>query len=104
MQYYFVSLGCPKNTVDTKDMRLLLDAAGHQSFADPADADVLLVNTCGFIESARVESVHVLNELAKHKRSNQRLVATGCLSQRAGAALARQVKGLDGILGTRRWA
>ena len=104
MKYYLVSLGCPKNTVDAEDMVLLLNAAGHVQVDDPAQADLLLVNTCGFIERARAESVQALNDLALRKGSAQRLVATGCLSQRDGAALARQVPGLDGILGTRRWA
>lgn len=104
MRYYLVSLGCPKNTVDAEDMSWLLTARGHRAVDDPAVADVLLVNTCGFIESARAESLSALDELAEIKRPGQWLIATGCLSQRAGAALAQQVKGLDGILGTRRWA
>ena len=104
MRYYLVSLGCPKNTVDAECMAALLDTSGHQAVAEPAEADVLLVNTCGFVESARAESLQVLNDLAAHKRREQWLVATGCLSQRAGLSLARQVRRLDGILGTRRWA
>jgi ribosomal protein S12 methylthiotransferase len=104
MYYYLISLGCPKNTIDADDMGILLDHAGHKPVADPAKADVLLVNTCGFIEPARAESLQVLNELAQIKRPDQRLIATGCWAQRDGAVLARQVKGLDGILGTRRWA
>jgi ribosomal protein S12 methylthiotransferase len=104
MRYYLVSLGCPKNAVDAEGMGRLLDAAGHTPTAEPGDADLLLVNTCGFIEPARAESLRVLRDLARHKRPGQRLIATGCLSQRDGATLARQVRGLDGILGTRRWA
>ena len=104
MDYYLVSLGCPKNEVDAEGMGVLLRQAGHRPVADPADADVLLVNTCGFIEPARAESLQVLNELARVKRPDQRLIATGCWAQREGAALARLVRGLDGILGTRRWA
>jgi ribosomal protein S12 methylthiotransferase len=104
MRYYAVSLGCPKNTVDTESMGCLLNASGHEPVADPDRAELLLVNTCGFIASARAESIQVLSELAEGKRPGQRLIAAGCLSQREGAALARQVQGLDGILGTRRWA
>ena len=104
MRYYAVSLGCPKNTVDTESMGCLLNASGHEAVADPDLAELLLVNTCGFIASARAESIQVLTELAASKRPGQRLIAAGCLSQREGAALARQVQGLDGILGTRRWA
>jgi ribosomal protein S12 methylthiotransferase len=104
MRYYLISLGCPKNTVDAEDMGLLLDAAGHRSAGVPEEADLLLVNTCGFIESARTESLRVLHELGRGKRHGQMLIATGCLSQRQGAALSAQVPGLDGILGTRRWS
>jgi ribosomal protein S12 methylthiotransferase len=103
MRYYIVSLGCPKNAVDAEGMGSLLSAAGHQAVADPGDADLVIVNTCGFIESARKESLQVLDELARDKRPNQRLIAAGCLSQREGVALARQARGLDGILGTQRW-
>ena len=104
MHYFIISLGCPKNTVDTESMGCLLNASGHEPVADPDQADLLLVNTCGFIASARAESIQVLSELAAGKRPGQRLIAAGCLSQREGAALARHVQGLDGILGTRRWA
>jgi ribosomal protein S12 methylthiotransferase len=103
MRYYIVSLGCPKNAVDAEGMGRLLSEAGHRAVADPQEADVLMVNTCGFIESAREESLQVLDELAQSKRPKQRLIAAGCMSQREGAALARQVRGLDGIVGTRRW-
>jgi ribosomal protein S12 methylthiotransferase len=96
-------LGCPKNAVDAEGMGRLLTEVGHQAVTDPGEADLLMVNTCGFIESAREESLQVLDELARTKRPHQRLVAAGCWSQREGAALARQVRGLDGILGTRRW-
>jgi ribosomal protein S12 methylthiotransferase len=104
MRYYLISLGCPKNAVDAEGMGTLLRTAGHQPVFTPEEADVLLVNTCGFIEPARAESVQVLNELAAEKRSGQRLLALGCYAQRDCAGLAQQVPGLDGILGTRRWA
>ena len=66
-------------------------------------AGVLIVNTCGFIGPAREELLQVLGELAAHKRKGQLLIAAGCLTQRYGAEVARQVPGIDGILGTRRW-
>ena len=99
MRYFLISLGCPKNTVDAESMKQLLDDAGHQSVGAPEEADLLIVNTCGFIEAARAESIGVLQELAEAKQPDQWLVAAGCLSQR----LAEQVPGLDGILGTRHW-
>lgn len=104
MRYYLVSLGCPKNAVDAEGMGALLETAGHVCVFDPSEADVLLVNTCGFIESARQESIQVLRELAADKRPDQRLLAVGCMPQRDCARLVQQVPGIDGALGTRRWA
>ena len=104
MRYYLVSLGCPKNTVDTHGMARLLDKAGHVPVSNPDEADLLVVNTCGFIADARAESLQVLRELAARKRPAQKLIAAGCLAQRAGDTLMRQVRGVDGILGTRRWS
>jgi ribosomal protein S12 methylthiotransferase len=103
MRYYFVSLGCPKNAVDAEGIGTLLNAAGHQPVFAPEEADVLLVNTCGFIEPARDESVQILSELAANKRRDQRLLAVGCYAQRDCAGLTQRVPGIDGILGTRRW-
>jgi ribosomal protein S12 methylthiotransferase len=101
--YFLVSLGCSKNTVDSESMAQLLERAGMQSAGDPAEAEVLIVNTCGFIGPAKDESIGMLNELAGQKQSGQYLIAAGCLSQRYGDMLAKQVDGLDGIIGTRRW-
>jgi ribosomal protein S12 methylthiotransferase len=84
-------------------MAELLGIDGYRAVADPAKADVLIVNTCGFIGPARAESVSVLRELAECKKAGQVLIAAGCMSQRYGAALAGEVPGLDGIIGTRRW-
>jgi ribosomal protein S12 methylthiotransferase len=103
MRYFIISLGCAKNTVDAESMGQLLNDAGHRPVDAPEKADLLIVNTCGFIETARAESIHVLRELAAARRSDQWLVAAGCLSQRYGRALAEQTPNLDGILGTRRW-
>ena len=102
-RYYLLSLGCAKNTVDSDGMGQLLGRAGYDGTADPAEADLLVVNTCGFISPARDESMDALCQLAAIKRPGQRLVAAGCLAQLAGAELFRQVPGLDGVLGTRRW-
>jgi len=103
MRYFLISLGCAKNTVDAESMGQLLDAAHHRPVDAPEKADVLIVNTCGFIEAARAESIGVLQELAGRKRPGQKLIAAGCLSQRYGEALIQQVPAVDGILGTRRW-
>jgi len=101
--FHLVSLGCAKNTVDSDSMAQLLVQEGFQPLDDPEDASVLIVNTCGFISSAREESYAVLRELAENKNPGQLLIAAGCLTQRYGRDVARDVPGIDGILGTRRW-
>ena len=101
--FYLVSLGCAKNTVDSESMAQLLFGAGYRLVDTPDKAEVIVVNTCGFIAPAREESLRVLGELAAEKRQDQVLIAAGCLTQRYGAEVARQVPGIDGILGTRRW-
>ncbi|HEY3291792.1 MAG TPA: MiaB/RimO family radical SAM methylthiotransferase, partial [Anaerolineae bacterium] len=101
--YFLLSLGCSKNTVDSESMARLLDASGYKGVESPERADVLLVNTCGFIGPARDESIRNLRELAEGKLKNQQLIAAGCLSQLWGPRLAEEVPGLDGVIGTRRW-
>lgn len=101
--YYLVNLGCVKNLVDATSMGQVLNRAGYQGTASPDQADVLIVNTCGFIGDARQESIDMLRELAADKQPGQMLIAAGCLPQRVGQALARDVPGLDGVISTRRW-
>lgn len=103
LRFYLLSLGCAKNTVDSQSMAQLLGSVGYARVADPAAADLLIVNTCGFIFPAREESLTVLRELAAGRQPGQKLIAAGCLSQLVGAELVDQVPGLDGVLGTRRW-
>jgi len=102
-RFHIVSLGCAKNSVDSASMGHLLGKAGFAEAGSPENADVLVVNTCGFIGPAKEESLEVLRDLARAKRAGQLLIAAGCLTQRYGAEVARQVRGIDGILGTRRW-
>ncbi|MGD2078254.1 MAG: 30S ribosomal protein S12 methylthiotransferase RimO, partial [Chloroflexota bacterium] len=102
-QFYLLSLGCSKNTVDSESMAALLNRAGYRGAEQADEAAVLIVNTCGFIQSAREESIGVLQELAAGKQDGQLLIAAGCLSQRYGPQLVKQVPGLDGVIGTRRW-
>ncbi|MCA2000425.1 MAG: 30S ribosomal protein S12 methylthiotransferase RimO [Chloroflexi bacterium] len=101
--FHLVSLGCAKNTVDSDSMAQLLVRDGYCAVDDPRKAQVLIVNTCGFIGPAKEESYQVLGELARIKRKGQALIAAGCLTQRYGAEVAQKVPGVDGILGTRRW-
>jgi ribosomal protein S12 methylthiotransferase len=101
--YYLVSLGCAKNTVDSESMADLIDRAGYTPVSKPAQASVLIVNTCGFIRPAREESITVLRELADKKKTGQFLIAAGCLPQRFSQMLIDAVPEIDGILSTRRW-
>lgn len=102
-RYHLVSLGCSKNTVDSESMAQLLANEGYQATESASEAEVLIVNTCGFIGPAREESYQVLSELAEGKQAGQWLIAAGCLSQRYGAEVIKRVPGVDGLLGTRRW-
>jgi len=84
-------------------MSRLLQRAGYAPADDPTAAELLIVNTCGFIDIAQEESFAALRDLAEAKRLGQSLIAAGCLSQRYGRKLVEEVPGLDGIIGTRRW-
>lgn len=101
--FYLLSLGCAKNTVDSESMAALLTRDGLRRVDSPKKADVLIVNTCGFIGPAREESYRELDRLARRKRTGQLLIAAGCLTGRYGIEVARRVPGIDGILSTRRW-
>ncbi len=103
MKYYLLTLGCPKNTVDSEGIAMLLSDAGYRGTAVPGDADVLIVNTCGFLAAAEDESLANLRELAAAKRRGQVLIAAGCMAQRNGSRIVQEVPGVDGLLGTRRW-
>jgi len=101
--FYLISLGCPKNLVDSEGIAVLLRRAGYAAAPSLGEANLIIVNTCGFIEPAREESRAVLRELAQAKRPDQRLIAAGCYSQRCPDALIEAIPDLDGLLGTRRW-
>src|SRR5450631_2256638 len=95
--YYLLSLGCSKNTVDSESMAQLLNGAGMHGVDEAQRAEVLIVNTCGFINAAKEESISALRELAANKRHDQMLIAAGCLSQRYGGELVEKIPGLDGV-------
>ena len=101
--FHLVSLGCAKNTVDSDSMAQLLSRDGYRAVGQASEADVLIVNTCGFIGPAKKESIDTLRDLASTKKAGQLLIAAGCLTQRYGMEVVEQVPGIDGILGTRRW-
>lgn len=101
--YHLISLGCAKNTVDSESIGQLLVRDGYTHTIDPNQAHILIVNTCGFIGPAKEESYNTLKQLADHKKEGQLLIAAGCLTQRYGEEVVKQVPEIDGVLGTRRW-
>jgi len=102
-RFHIVSLGCAKNTVDSESMAALLGPAGYSRVDEHEQAEIIVVNTCGFINAAKEESLAVLTDLAEKKSQGQILIAAGCLSQRYGDALIQEIPGIDGVIGTRRW-
>jgi len=101
--YYLLTLGCPKNQVDSDGMASLLHHQGYHFTDNPRWADVLIVNTCGFLEASKEESIEALQALSERKRKSQVLVAAGCLAERNGQEIIESVPGVDGLLGTHRW-
>ena len=102
--FFIESLGCAKNSVDSRSMAELLTRAGYCEVSEAKEADLILVNTCGFIQPAREESIQMLKSFSDHKRKDQYLIAAGCLSQRDQGRLASLIPSLDALIGTRRWA
>ena len=102
MKVHLTTLGCPKNQVDSELMLGMLAEAGIPLAARPEDADCLVVNTCAFIDRAREESVATILELARLKETGscRTLIVTGCLTQRYGGEILREMPEVDGILGT----
>lgn len=98
----FVSLGCPKNLVDSEVMMGMLAHAGAEMTPDAADADVIVVNTCSFIGSAQQESVDTILEMARHKADGKakRLVVAGCLVERFHDEIRKNIPEVDAVVGT----
>ncbi len=98
----FISLGCPKNLVDSEVMIGLLQAKGHVLTADPEDADVLVVNTCSFIGDSKKESIETILAAARLKSSGKckKLIVTGCLAERCPKEIQADLAEVDAILGT----
>ena len=102
-RFALVSLGCAKNTVDSEGIGQLLAAQGFEQVAEADEADLVVVNTCGFIDAARQESIDTLLELGQAKRPDQKLLATGCLTERYSDEIAREIPEIDAIVGARNW-
>ena len=102
MKVAFISLGCAKNLVNTEQMMALVKAAGHTVTGEPEGADVAVLNTCGFIESAKSEAIQNILELAALKEQGKlgKLLVTGCLTQRYQHEVMDEMPEVDGMLGT----
>jgi ribosomal protein S12 methylthiotransferase len=101
--YHLISLGCPKNLVDSESMAQLLNRQGLAPTNFPENAEYLIVNTCGFLKAAREEAITVLTDLASEKMPWQKIIAAGCMTERHREEILKSVPGVDGLLGTRRW-
>src|SRR6185295_19420730 len=102
MKIGMVSLGCPKNLVDSEVMLGLAQQQGHELTRDAADAEVLIVNTCAFIDKAKQESIDTILEMAELKKSGacKQLIVTGCLAERYRDELRAEIPEIDAVLGT----
>jgi ribosomal protein S12 methylthiotransferase len=102
MKIGLISLGCPKNLVDSEVMLGLAQQAGHELTQDASSADVLVVNTCAFIDKAKQESIDTILEMAQYKKDGacQRLIVTGCMAERYRDELRAQIPEIDAVLGT----
>jgi ribosomal protein S12 methylthiotransferase len=102
MKIGFLSLGCPKNLVDGEVMLGIARDAGHEVTPEASNADVLVVNTCAFIDRAKQESIDAILEMAEHKKNGNcsRLVVTGCLAERYRDELKKEIPEIDAVLGT----
>jgi ribosomal protein S12 methylthiotransferase len=102
MKIGLISLGCPKNLVDSEVMLGLAQQAGHELTQDAAAADVIVVNTCAFIDSAKQESIDAILEMAQHKKDGacRRLIVTGCMAERYRDELQKEIPEIDAVLGT----
>jgi ribosomal protein S12 methylthiotransferase len=102
MKVGMISLGCPKNLVDSEVMLGLAQQGGHELTPDAAEAEVLIVNTCAFIDSAKQESIDAILEMARHKTDGacRRLIVTGCMAERYRDELKKEIPEIDAVLGT----
>lgn len=102
-KYSIVTLGCEKNNVDSEGMGALMAEAGYEQAATPGESDVVIVNTCAFLQAAVDESVGELRAVTENKRDGQVVIAAGCMSQRYGEDIPKWAPGVDGVLSTRSW-
>ena len=103
MKIYFDTLGCPKNFYDTDAAKYLLETEGYTMTNDPEDSDVIIVNTCGFIDDAKRESIQRILELADSKEDKQKLVVSGCLPKRFASDLKEEMPEVDLFIGVNEY-
>ena len=103
MKIYFDTLGCPKNFYDTDAAKYLLETEGYTMTDDPEDSDVIIVNTCGFIDDAKRESIQRILELADSKEDKQKLVVSGCLPKRFASDLKEEMPEVDLFIGVNEY-
>jgi len=103
VRYHIVTLGCAKNVADSERIARVLGDGAHLEVAQPSAADVIIVNTCGFIDASKEESVNTILELAAGKRAGQQLVVAGCLTALHGEELRAEVPEIDAVFGAEDW-
>ena len=101
--YHLVTLGCPKNDVDSEHLERLLTGGELIPVLEPGDADAIIVNTCGFIEQSQAQSMEAVHALAAGKREGQTLIVAGCMTQLYGSKVRAEVKGIDHVFGVGQW-
>jgi ribosomal protein S12 methylthiotransferase len=102
LRYHLITLGCPKNAADSEKLERLLGEAGHRA-APFARAEMVIVNTCSFIDEAKEESINTILRLAARKRLGQRLVVVGCLPELHAKELAKEIEQIDHLFGVEAW-
>ena len=104
MKIGFVSLGCCKNLVDSEQIMGMIKRGGHEIVANPKDAQAIIVNTCGFIESAKEESINTIFKMAQYKERNlEKLIVCGCLAQRYTETLKEEIPEIDAVIPIREY-
>lgn len=103
MRYHLVTLGCAKNVADSDGIGALLAQAGMTRVDQADDADIVIVNTCGFLQASRRESLDALRALGEHKRADQFLIAVGCLISRYGETIQREIPRVDAVVDAGHW-
>lgn len=102
-RFFIQTLGCAKNTADSDGIGAVLERAGFQAVDAPEDADVMIVNTCGFLQASRQESLEAMRALGQQKHGDQLLIAAGCLISRYGENVRTEVPTVDGVIDAGKW-